>query len=670
MKSLVELQAYAAQLREQLNQHNYRYYVLDNPIISDNEYDQLFRELLRLEEENPQLKSPDSPTLRVGGKALPEFQQVTHAIPMLSLNNAFDFEEIKAFEKRMQDRLKFNNAFEYVCEPKIDGLAISLRYENGILIQAATRGDGQTGENVTENCRTIKTIPLKLAGKDIPEVLEVRGEVYMPLAGFSKLNDTILAKNEKPFANPRNAAAGSLRQLDSKITATRPLALLVYGLGETSFAVSNSHSETLAKLKAWGFCVSSEYKTMIGIEKCQQYYEDLMQKRHELNYEIDGVVIKINDYDLQNQLGFISRAPRWAIAYKFPAAEVMTVIDAVEFQVGRTGALTPVARLKPVLVSGAMISNATLHNMDEIARKDIHVGDTVIIRRAGDVIPEVVRVVFGHRPPDAKIIAAPTHCPVCESEVERVEDEAAIRCPGGLHCAAQRKEMIRHFASRKAMDIEGLGDKLVDQLVEKNLIKTPADLFHLSLAQLSVLDRMAEKSAQNILDALEKSKNTTLNRFIYALGIRDVGEATALNLAQHFCALEKIMQATIEELLQVNDIGPIVAENVRAFFHDEHNQQVIKNLIHTGIHWPEIIAKNTSSEISGKTFVITGTLSSMSREEAKEKLQALGAKVTDSVSKKTDYLIAGEEAGSKLQKAQTLGIVILHEDACLKLLGI
>ncbi|MES2204188.1 MAG: NAD-dependent DNA ligase LigA [Pseudomonadota bacterium] len=658
----------AAELHEQLHFHNYRYYVLDDPKITDAEYDLLFRELLNLEEQYPDLKTPDSPTQRVGAMPLSEFQPVTHAISMLSLSNTFDFTELQAFDKRVHDRLKIAEPIEYVCEPKLDGLAISLRYEAGILTQAATRGDGQTGENVTDNCRTINTIPLKLIGNNIPIILEVRGEVYMPLSGFTKLNESILKRDEKPFANPRNAAAGSLRQLDSKITATRPLAFFAYGIGEVSKKIAETHAEMLKQLASFGLPVSSEYKIASDVAECQRCYDALIQKRHDLDYEIDGMVIKTNSFQLQTELGFISRSPRWATAYKFPAAEVTTTVDAIEFQVGRTGALTPVARLKPVSVAGVIVSNATLHNMDEIARKDVRVSDTVIVRRAGDVIPEVVRVVFEHRQLDATIIAAPTHCPVCASEVERVAGESAIRCPGGLHCAAQRKEMIRHFASRKAMDIEGLGDKLVDQLVEKNLIKTPADLFHLSLAQLSVLDRMAEKSAQNILDALEKSKNTTLNRFIYALGIRDVGEATALNLAQHFCELEKIMRATIEELLQVNDIGPIVAENTRAFFHDEHNQVVIKALLHIGISWPEIIAKNTSSEISGKIFVITGTLSSMSREEAKEKLQTLGAKVTDSVSKKTDYLIAGEEAGSKLQKAQSLGVVVLDESALLNLL--
>lgn len=666
MKLLTEAEKRVQELHQVLELHNHQYYVLDNPIITDVEYDSLFRELIELEEKYPTLKSLDSPTLRVGGKALSEFKQVVHAIPMLSLNNAFDFEEIKAFEKRMHDRLKNSDKFSFVCEPKIDGLAISLRYEHGVLIQAATRGDGQTGENVTENCRTIKSVPLKLFGENIPNILEVRGEVYMPLSGFSKLNKKIVeatgwSPSIKPFANPRNAAAGSLRQLDSKITATRPLALLVYGLGETSVSISNSHSETLEKLKNWGFCISSEYKIVSGIEACQQYYEHLMQKRHALDYEIDGVVIKVNDYKLQNHLGFISRAPRWAIAYKFPAAEVTTIIEAVEFQVGRTGALTPVARLKPALVGGAMISNATLHNMDEITRKDIRVGDTVIIRRAGDVIPEVVCVIFENRNETSVVIEAPSHCPICQTQVEKINDEAAIRCPGGIKCLAQRKEMIKHFASRKAMDIEGLGDKLIEQLVDRNLVNTPADLFQLSLAQLAAIDRMAEKSAQNILDALEKSKSTTLNRFIFALGIRDVGEATALNLAQHYCSLDNVSQASIEDLLTVQDVGPIVAKRVHDFFQTAHNQAMIVQLKNAHIHWTAMPQKPAENKLSGKTFVLTGTLSSMSREEAKEKLQTLGAKVSESVSKKTDYLIAGEEAGSKLQKARTLGIRILNE---------
>ena len=658
----------STELHEQLHFHNYRYYVLDDPKITDAEYDQLFRELLQLEEQYPELKTSDSPTQRVGAAPLSEFQSVTHAISMLSLSNTFDFTELQAFDKRVHDRLKTIDPIEYVCEPKLDGLAISLRYENGILVQAATRGDGQTGENVTDNCRTINSIPLKLIGKNIPTILEVRGEVYMPLSGFTKLNEAILKREEKPFANPRNAAAGSLRQLDSKITATRPLAFFAYGFGEVSETIANAQSELLQRLKTFGFCVSPDYKIAQNVEECQSCYEKLMQKRHEFDYEIDGMVIKVNSFAIQTELGFISRSPRWATAYKFPAAEVTTTVEAIEFQVGRTGALTPVARLKPVSVAGVIVSNATLHNMDEIARKDVRVSDTVIVRRAGDVIPEVVRVVFEHRQHDAKMIESPTHCPVCQSDVERVEGESAIRCPGGLHCAAQRKEMIRHFASRKAMDIEGLGDKLVEQLVDVNLIKTPADLFQLSFNQLATLERMAEKSAQNILDALEKAKSTTLNRFIYALGIRDVGEATALNLAQYFETLEKVMSATIEELLQVNDIGPIVAKNVSAFFHDAHNQKVIHELLAAKIHWPAMPQKSSHNKLSGKTFVLTGSLSSMSREEAKEKLQALGAKLSESVSKKTDYVVVGEDPGSKLQKAQSLGVNIIDEHTLTSLL--
>lgn len=661
----LSIQKRAIALHEQLHFHNYRYYVLDDPTISDAEYDQLFRALLTLEETYPELKTQDSPTQRVGGAPLAEFETVTHAIPMLSLGNTFDFLELQAFDKRVKDRLKMNDMIEYMCEPKLDGLAISLRYENSVLVQAATRGDGQTGENVTKNCQTINSIPLKLRGKNIPEILEVRGEVYMPLSGFSQLNDAILEKNEKPFANPRNAAAGSLRQLNSKITATRPLAFFAYGLGEVSVSIANTQAELLHRLSDWGFCVSPGSQQVSSIDECQKHYEHLAHMRHELNYEIDGMVIKVNSFVLQAELGFISRSPRWATAYKFPAAEVATTVEAVEFQVGRTGALTPVARLKPVSVAGVVVSNATLHNMDEINRKDVRVSDTVIVRRAGDVIPEVVRVVFEHRKPDAKIIEIPTHCPVCNSDVERADGESAIRCPGGLHCAAQCKEMIRHFASRKAMDIEGLGDKLVEQLVEVSLIKTPADLFHLSFTQLTSLERMAEKSAKNILEALEKSKSTTLNRFVYSLGIRDVGEATALNLAQHFETLDKIMQASIEELLQVNDIGPIVAENVRSFFNDLHNQQVIQALLAANIQWPEMPKKSLVNRLSGKIFVLTGTLNTMSREEAKEKLQALGAKISESVSKKTDYLVAGEDPGSKLKKAQSLGVTVLDEPGLL-----
>lgn len=669
MKSRIDFRKRSEQLHQELHFHNYRYYVLDDPTISDAEYDKLFHELLDLEEAHPELKTLDSPTQKVGAAPLKEFSSVMHKIPMLSLSNIFDFAEWQAFDKRIRDKLKIDvGVISYICEPKLDGLAISLRYENGIFTQAATRGDGQTGEDVTGNCRTIKNLPLKLMGKNIPDILEVRGEIYMTISGFTKLNASLMKKNEKIFANPRNAAAGSLRQLDSRITATRPLAFFAYGLGEVSEVFSISQQETLEKFKAWGLPVSPNVHIGENINDCQKFYDALLEKRHALDYEIDGMVIKVNDYVLQENLGFVSRSPRWATAYKFPAEEVTTSIESVEFQVGRTGSLTPVARLKSVSVGGVIVSNATLHNMDEIERKDIHVGDVVIVRRAGDVIPEIVRVVIEKRHDHVKKIHSPKYCPVCHSLVEKVEGEAVIRCPGGLHCSAQRKEMIRHFASRRAMDIEGLGDKLVEQLVDKDLIKTPADLFHLSLAQLSILDRMAEKSAQNILDALEKSKNTTLNRFIYALGIRDVGEATALNLAQHFTELEKMMSATLEDLLQVNDVGPVVAENVRAFFHDTHNQQVINELIYVGIHWPAIEPKNTSSEISGKTFVITGTLGSMSREEAKEKLQVLGAKVSESVSKKTDYVVVGEEAGSKLQKAQSLGITILDESAFLKIL--
>ncbi|MBP9727429.1 MAG: NAD-dependent DNA ligase LigA [Gammaproteobacteria bacterium] len=667
MKSLIDFFERVEKLREQLNLHNYRYYVLDDPSICDAEYDRLFHELQNLEETYPELKTSDSPTQRVGAAPLAEFQPVLHSISMLSLSNVFDFNELQAFDKRIKDRIKNANSIEYVCEPKLDGLAISLRYEQGVLVQAATRGDGQTGENVTDNCRTIKTIPLKLINHNIPNILEVRGEVYMPLSGFAKLNEFILEKNEKPFANPRNAAAGSLRQLDSKITVTRPLAFFAYGIGEISEVIAETHSEVLKRLSALGFCVSPGYQMVQGAQGCQDYYEQLIQKRHTFDYEIDGMVIKTNSLSLQTELGFISRSPRWATAYKFPAAEVTTTVESVDFQVGRTGALTPVARLKPVSVAGVIVSNATLHNMDEIARKDIRIGDTVIVRRAGDVIPEVARVVLECRQHNTKTIESPTHCPICQSEVEKIEGESAIRCPGGLHCSAQCKEMIRHFASRKAMDIEGLGDKLIEQLVDKSLIKTAADLFQLSFNQLASLERMAEKSAKNIIDALEKAKNTTLNRFIFSLGIRDVGETTALSLAQYFGDLTGIMQATTEDLLAVNDVGPIVAENIRAFFDDSHNQQVIRELLAANIHWPAMPQKPAENKLSGKIFVLTGTLSSMSREEAKEKLQALGAKLSESVSKKTNYVVAGEEPGSKLQKAQALGVSILDEIEFLKL---
>lgn len=656
-------------LREQLNEHNYRYYVLDDPIVSDAEYDELFRELQKIEKAHPEIITPDSPTQRVGAAPLKAFSEVQHAIPMLSLDNAFSDEDIVAFNERIQDRLKLHANIEFSCEPKLDGLAVSLRYENGVLVKGATRGDGETGEDVTENLRTIPTIPLHLRGKHFPRVLEVRGEVYMPKKGFEKLNQKAQQKGEKVFANPRNAAAGSLRQLDSRITASRPLEMYCYGVGVVEGAsLPPKHSDVLQQLQEWGLRVSQEVHVVKGVDQCLAYYAQMGEKRDRLPYEIDGVVYKVNSIADQEKLGFVSRAPRWAIAHKFPAMQVSTVIEDVEFQVGRTGALTPVARLKPVLVGGVTVSNATLHNMDEIERKDIHVGDTVIIQRAGDVIPEVVSVIKAKRPAHVKKIHLPKHCPVCHSLVEQIEGEAVARCSGGLFCAAQRKEAIRHFAARRAMDIEGLGEKLIDQLVDNKQVETVADLYSLTLDELAGLDRMAEKSAQNILDALEASKKTTLPRFLYALGIREVGEATAKQLAQHFCELEPLYSASVEDLQEIQDIGPVVAEHIEAFFAEKHNRSVIEKLMKAGVHWPKITKKTGGLVLSGKTFVITGTLESLSREEAKEKLEQLGAKVSGSVSAKTSYVIVGADPGSKYTKAKSLGVPILDEMGLLKLL--
>ena len=658
------------QLREAIEFHNYRYYVLDDPEVPDAEYDRLMRELQALEAQYPELVAPDSPTQRVGGEALEGFEEVQHLVPMLSLDNAFDEVEVQAFDKRIHDRLKIDGDIEYVAEPKLDGLAISLLYEAGKLVRAATRGDGHVGENVTQNVRTIRSVPLHLQGEDFPQRLEVRGEIYLPKAGFIKLNQAQEKKGEKLFANPRNAAAGSLRQLDPKITATRPLEMYCYSLGlAEGVTLPDSHFKILQKLKQWGLRVSPEIKCVSGVAGCLEYYQLMANKREQLPYEIDGVVFKVNQIALQGKLGFVSRAPRWAIAHKFPAEEAVTKLLAVDFQVGRTGALTPVARLEPVFVGGATVSNATLHNMDEIQRKDVRIGDTVIIRRAGDVIPEVVSVIPSKRPKNAQQIKLPTHCPVCNSEVIQLEGEAIARCSGGLFCPAQRKEAIKHFASRKAMDIEGLGDKLVDQLVEAGLIEHVDDLFHLNAKQLAELERMGEKSAENLIEALEKSKQTTLAKFIYALGIREVGEATAESLATHFHSLEKIMQADEEALIEVPDVGPIVAGHIYSFFRQPHNLEVIKSLQQAGIHWDEIEKPAGNLPLAGKTYVLTGTLNSMSRDQAKEQLQKLGAKVTGSVSSKTTAVIAGEKAGSKLTKAEKLGVTILDESALMELLN-
>jgi DNA ligase (NAD+) len=659
----------AEKLVKALREHNYRYYVLDAPTIPDSEYDRIFRQLQELEKKYPELRTSDSPTQRVGGVPLKSFSQVKHTTPMLSLDNAFTQEELQAFDKRIHDRLKTNQIIEYSCEPKLDGVAISLLYEDGILVRAATRGDGATGEDVTQNVKTINSIPLHLRN-DYPKVLEVRGEVVMSKAGFEKLNRAATKKGEKVFANPRNAAAGSLRQLDSKITAQRPLVFYAWETGqEIKEKLEDTHSNTLKQLKKYGLPIAPETAVVKGWEGCLRYYQKIGKKREGLPIEIDGVVYKVNQNKVQKELGFVSRAPRWAIAHKFPAQEELTVVKAVECQVGRTGALTPVARLEAVNVGGVMVSNATLHNMDEIERKDIRVGDAVIIRRAGDVIPEVVSVVRDRRPKKTQKIVLPKHCPVCKSLVVRAEGEAISRCSGGLYCAAQRKEAIKHFASRKAMDIEGLGTSLVDQLVDEKLINHVDDLYKLKLEQLADLERMAKKSAQNLLDALEKSKTTTLPKFLFALGIREVGETTARSLALHFKSLEALQKTNEETLQQVADVGPIVAKHVCAFFKQPHNLQVIKALLKAGIHWPAIgVAKAAKQILAGKSVVLTGTLTSMTREEAKEKLQQLGAKVSSSVSKNTDLVIAGEAPGSKLNKALKLKVKVIDEDKFLKIL--
>lgn len=666
-----EIQEKLNQLRETLHYHGVKYYVEDSPEIPDAEYDRLMRELMELESQHPDLMSLDSPSQRVGGAALDGFGSVNHEIPMLSLDNAFDDAELESFNKRMADRIPSAKFDVFCCEPKLDGLAVSLLYENGVLVQAATRGDGTTGENITENVRTIKAIPLKLQGQGWPERIEVRGEVFMPKAGFDKLNEQALKKGEKVFVNPRNAAAGSLRQLDSRITATRPLSFYAYSVGVVQGAtLSSSHYERFLQLKGWGLPMCPETKRVSGLDEVKAYYQDILQRREALPYEIDGVVIKVDDIALQEQLGFVARAPRWAIAYKFPAQEELTTLNDVEFQVGRTGAITPVAKLEPVFVGGVTVSNATLHNADEIERLSVMIGDTVVIRRAGDVIPQIVSVVVDRRPDSARDIVFPALCPVCQSQVERIEGEAVARCSGGLVCQAQRKEALKHFVSRKALDVDGLGEKVIEQLVDREMVETPADLFKLSAGVITVLDRMGPKSAQNVVDALNQSKQTTLPRFLYSLGIREVGEATAANLAQHFKSLQAVTKATHEELIAVSDIGEIVASHITAFFAQESNQQVIEQLLEQGINWPEIEERDESTPqpLAGKTVVLTGSLSQLSRSDAKAALQDLGAKVTGSVSKKTDILFAGENAGSKLAKAQDLGIEIRTEQDLIDLI--
>ncbi|WP_305816202.1 NAD-dependent DNA ligase LigA [Photobacterium leiognathi] len=668
----IDLQQELFTLREQLDYHGHRYYVEDNPEIPDAEYDRMMQQLLKIEAEHPEWVTVDSPSQRVGGTALEGFTQVKHEIAMLSLDNAFNDDDLRAFQKRLQDRLLSGSELSYCCEPKLDGLAVSLMYENGVLVQAATRGDGATGENITHNVRTIRAIPLKLQGMDWPARLEVRGEVFMPKKGFEALNEKALKKGEKTFANPRNAAAGSLRQLDPKITATRPLSFYAYAVGVVEGReLAETQYERLCQLKAWGLPMCPEIRKVDSIEEVIAYHQSIGEKRQLLGYEIDGVVIKIDDIDTQQRLGFVARAPRWAIAYKFPAQEEMTVLNNVEFQVGRTGAITPVAKLEPVFVGGVTVSNATLHNADEVERLGVMIGDTVIIRRAGDVIPQIASVVESRRPESAQAIVFPTECPVCQSKIERIEGEAVARCTGGLFCQAQRKEALKHFVSRKALDVDGCGEKVIEQLVEREMVATPADLFKFSAGEVTVLERMGPKSAQKLVDALKASKLTTLPRFIYSLGIREVGEATAANLANYFETLEAISQATKEQLIEVPDVGDVVAAHIFNFFREEHNMAVVKDLQDIGIHWPEIEKPEEGIELplEGKTVVLTGSLSQLTRSDAKAALQKLGAKVTGSVSKKTDLLVAGEAVGSKLAKAQELDIEIWDEQRLVDLMS-
>ncbi|MGC1182103.1 NAD-dependent DNA ligase LigA [Legionella sp.] len=671
--SIDEIKEQIEVLKNKIRHYDYHYYVLDEPLVPDVEYDRCFRILYDLEIQHPELLTTDSPTQRVGGTPADAFMPVAHKQPMLSLSNVFSDEELQAFIKRATEKLdEPAQQLVFTCEPKLDGLAVNLTYENGVLVSASTRGDGATGENITANIKTITSVPLILRVNNPPRFIEIRGEVYMPKAGFEEYNKNAQMRGEKLFANPRNAAAGSLRQLNPAVTAHRPIAIYCYGIGaHEGYHLPDSHWEQLQLLKEFGFRISSENKRELGVVGCLKYYHNLLARRTELPFEIDGVVYKIDSIPLQQQLGFISRAPRFACAHKFPASEEMTVVLAVDFQVGRTGALTPVARLEPVKVAGVTVSNATLHNMDEISRKDIHIGDTVVIRRAGDVIPEVVSVILEKRPADIKSIHMPEKCPVCGSDVVREEGEAVARCVGGLFCKAQLKRMMWHFASRKAMYIEGLGSVLIEQLVDENIIRHLPDLYELDASTLANLPRMGEKSAQNLLHALERSKKTTFNRFLYALGIREIGESSARVLAEHFGTIPSIVAATEEELISLNDIGPVGAANVVLFFAQDHNLHVIERLLALGIHWPKLDKKQINSEnpFFGKTVVLTGTLSTLGREEAKAKLLASGAKVSGSVSAKTHYVIVGSEAGSKLDRANELGVRVLNEELFLKMLS-
>ncbi|MBB3330696.1 DNA ligase (NAD+) [Halomonas campaniensis] len=660
-----------ARLRAELDDANYRYYVLDDPTLTDADYDRRLRRLQALEDAHPELVTPDSPTQRVGAAPDAGFPEIQHAVPMLSLDNAFSEEELEAFVKRISDRLEVDGeSLAFCCEPKLDGAAVSLVYEAGVLVSGATRGDGRTGEGITSNLRTLKSIPLKLRGEAWPDLLEVRGEVIMSHAGFEAMNERARQEDTKVFANPRNAAAGSLRQLDPRVTATRPLEFSAYQVARIDPAPGDpTHSALMAHLGQFGFRTSGELRVVTGSRGLIDYCRTLGEKRDGLGYDIDGVVIKVDDLRLQRELGFVARAPRWAIAFKFPAQEETTRLNEVEFQVGRTGAITPVARLEPVSVAGVTVSNATLHNADEIARLGVMIGDTVAIRRAGDVIPQVVRVVEALRPADAREIVFPEQCPVCGSQIERLEDEVVARCSGGLYCPAQRKEALKHFASRRALDIEGLGEKLIETLVERDWITTPADLFRLEAERLATLPRMGQKSSENLVAALEKAKATTLSRFIYALGIREVGEATAANLARHFGTLEALMGAEIEALEAVEDVGPIVAAHVHTFFRQPHNRETIEDLIACGLRWEEEAVGERPQPLAGQTWVLTGTLETMTRDQGKARLQALGAKVAGSVSKKTAGLVAGEANGSKLEKAMQLGVPVLDEAAFLERLA-
>jgi DNA ligase (NAD+) len=658
-------------LRELLDRYNYRYHALDDPEVPDAEYDRLMLELRSIEAQYPQLLTKDSPTQRVGATPVAAFGAVRHRIAMLSLDNAFSDDEVRDFDRRIRERLENERSISYSAEPKLDGLAISALFEDGVFVQGATRGDGETGEDITQNLKTIAAFPLKLrtAAAPVPRMLEVRGEVFMPLAGFDRFNKEAAARGEKTYVNPRNAAAGSLRQLDPRMTAARPLDLFIYGVGYVEGGeLPAHHGQLLQLLRRWGFKICPQSRLVESIDGCLEYYRDMGAARATLQYQIDGVVYKVDDMNLQRQLGFISRAPRWAIAHKFPAEEALTTVREIEFQVGRTGALTPVARLEPVFVGGVTVSNATLHNMDELTRKDVRVGDTVVIRRAGDVIPEVARVLPERRIAGAPLVELPAVCPVCGSPVVREGDQAVARCTGGRTCAAQRREEIKHFASRRAMDIQGLGEKLVDRLVELDWVRTPADLFDLQAAQLATLDRLGEKSAQKLQSAMAAAKHTSLPRFLYALGIRDVGEATALALAQHFGELAALRRAPADEIQRVPDVGPVVARNVAAYFGDADNAAIVDRLLASGIDWPALDRKGPSGELAGKTFVLTGTLEALTRDAAAEAITSRGGKVSGSVSKKTHYVVAGSEAGSKLEKAQELGITVLDEPAFLRLL--